>query len=118
MKIEDILALTKAGYTKADIMALTAEPEQEAATSEPTIQAEPEPVEVAKTGTIDMSVLKPEAAAVPAAENETITALLAEVQGLKKQLAQHFINTDSLPTVSKEDIATKILGEVINPPKK
>ena len=51
-------------------------------------------------------------------ENETITALLAEVQGLKKQLAQHFINTDSLPTVSKEDIATKILGEVINPPKK
>ena len=95
MKIEDILALTKAGYTKADIMALTAEPEQEAATSEPTIQAEPEPVEVAK----------PEAAAV------------AEVQGLKKQLAQHFINTDSLPTVSKEDIATKILGEVINPKK-
>ena len=108
MKIEDILALTKAGYTKADITALTAEPEQEAVTSEPTIQAEPEPVEVAK----------PEAAAVPAAENETITALLAEVQGLKKQLAQHFINTDSLPTVSKEDIATKILGEVINPPKK
>ena len=108
MKIEDILALTKAGYTKADIMALTAEPEQVAVTSEPTIQAEPEPVKVAK----------PEAAAVPAAENETITALLAEVQGLKKQLAQHFINTDSLPTVSKEDIATKILGEVINPPKK
>ena len=110
MKIEDILALTKAGYTKADIMALTAEPEQEAATSEPTIQAEPEPVPVAAS--------EPVAAAVPAAENETITALLAEVQGLKKQLAQHFINTDSLPTVSKEDIATKILGEVINPPKK
>lgn len=111
IKIEDILALTKAGYTKADIAALTAEPVQEAATSEtPTIQADPEPVPVA--------VPEQKAADVPAAENETIAALLAEVQSLKKQLAQHFINTDSVPTISREDIATKILGEVINPPKK
>lgn len=109
MKLEDILALTKAGYTKADIMALT-EPVAEAVTSEePTIQAEPEPVPVAAS--------EPVAAEVPAADNEVISALLAEVQGLKKQLAQHFINTDSMPTVSKEDIATKILGEVINPKK-
>ena len=110
MKIEDILALTKAGYTKADIAALTAEPVQEAVTSEePTIQAEPEPAAVAEP--------EKKAAEVPAADNEVITALLAEVQGLKKQLAQHFINTDSVPTLSKEDIATKILGEVINPKK-
>ena len=111
MKIEDILALTKAGYTKADIAALTAEPEQVAETSEPlpTIPAEPEPAAVAEP--------EKKAADVPAAENETISALLAEVQGLKKQLAQHFINTDSVPTLSKEDIATKILGEVINPKK-
>ena len=111
MKLEDILALTKAGYTKADIAALTTEPVAEAVTSEdPTIQAEPEPVPVAAS--------EPVAAEVPAADNEVISALLAEVQGLKKQLAQHFINTDSMPTVSKEDIATKILREVINPPKK
>lgn len=107
MKIEDILALTKAGYTKADIAALTEVPVQEAEPT-PTIQAEPEPVEVA-----------PETAAAeaPADNNEVITALLAEVQGLKKQLARHFINTDSMPTLSHEDIATKILGEVINPKK-
>ena len=110
MKLEDILALTKAGYTKADIMALTTEPVRETETSQPTIQAEPAPVEVAQP--------VPVASEVPAAENETISALLAEVQGLKKQLAQHFINTDSMPTVNKEDIATKILREVINPPKK
>ena len=45
MKIEDILALTKAGYTKADIMALTTEPVRETETSQPTIPAEPEPEE-------------------------------------------------------------------------
>lgn len=105
MKIEDILALTRAGYTKADIQALTseqvtAEVTAEAVTSE---VAEPEPVKAAE---------------VPAAENDAVSALLAEVQSLKKQLTQHFINTDSMPTVSREDIATSILGEVINPGNK
>lgn len=108
MKLEDIIALTKAGYTKADIMALTTEPAQEPNETSiiPTIQ-EPVAEEVAQP-------VEDQAAEVPAV-NTDLTALLEEVKALRAAVNKRNVLADSLPTPSREDIATKILGEVINP---
>ena len=106
MKVEDILALINAGYTKAEISAMTA-PAEPVNTPDPTIQpVEPEAVPVA------------EPAVVPADNNADLSALLAEVKQLRAAVQANALRSDSLPTLTHEDIATKILGEVINPTKK
>lgn len=106
MKIEDILALINAGYTKAEISAMT-EPAQEVK-AEPISQPDPAAEEVATVP----------AAEVPAEPNPDLSALLAEVKQLRAAVQANALRSDSLPTLTKEDIATKILGEVINPTKK
>lgn len=105
MDFKDILALINAGYTKAEISAMTA-PQEPVNTPDPTIQPEPEAVPVA------------EPAVVPADNNADLSALLAEVKQLRAAVQANALRSDSLPTLTKEDIATKILGEVINPTKK
>ncbi len=106
MKVEDILALINAGYTKAEISAMTA-PQEPALNPDPTIQPEPEAVPVAE-----------QPAVVPADNNADLSALLAEVKQLRAAVQANPLRSDSLPTLTHEDIATKILGEVINPTKK
>ena len=106
MKVEDILALINAGYTKAEISAMTA-PQEPALNPDPTIQPEPEAVTVAE-----------QPAVVPADNNADLSALLAEVKQLRAAVQANALRSDSLPTLTHEDIATKILGEVINPTKK
>lgn len=106
MKVEDILALINAGYTKAEISAMTASQEP-ALNPDPTIQPEPEAVPVAE-----------QPAVVPADNNADLSALLAEVKQLRAAVQANALRSDSLPTLTHEDIATKILGEVINPTKK
>ncbi|MBQ1569526.1 MAG: hypothetical protein IIZ78_00275 [Clostridiales bacterium] len=106
MKVEDILALINAGYTKAEISAMTA-PQEPALNPDPTIQPEPEAVPVAE-----------QPAVVPADNNADLSALLAEVKQLRAAVQANALRSDSLPSLTKEDIATKILGEVINPTKK
>lgn len=106
MKVEDILALINAGYTKAEISAMTA-PQEPALNPDPTIQPEPEAVPVAE-----------DPAVVPADNNADLSALLAEVKQLRAAVQANALRSDSLPTLTHEDIATKILGEVINPTKK
>lgn len=106
MKVEDILALINAGYTKAEISAMTA-PQEPALNPDPTIQPEPEAVPVAE-----------QPAVVPADNSADLSALLAEVKQLRAAVQANALRSDSLPSLTKEDIATKILGEVINPTKK
>lgn len=106
MKVEDILALINAGYTKAEISAMTA-PQEPALNPDPTIQPEPEAVPVAE-----------QPAVVPADNNADLSVLLAEVKQLRAAVQANALKSDSLPTLTHEDIATKILGEVINPTKK
>lgn len=98
--------MINAGYTKAEISAMTA-PQEPVNTPDPTIQPEPEAVPVAE-----------EPAVVPADNNADLSALLAEVKQLRAAVQANALRSDSLPSLTKEDIATKILGEVINPTKK
>ena len=106
MDVKDILALINAGYTKAEISAMTA-PQEPALNPDPTIQPEPEAVPVAEPPAV-----------VPADNNADLSALLAEVKQLRAAVQANALRSDSLPSLTKEDIATKILGEVINPTKK
>lgn len=103
MELNTILKLLDAGYTKADIEAMTA----------PAAEVTPAPVE---------EPVKP--AEVPAEETapemtsaDILNNLLAEVKGLKAQIQANNIRSDSMgskPEVSAESI----LASLINPNKK
>ena len=103
MELNTILKLLDAGYTKADIEAMTA----------PAAEVTPAPVE---------DPVKP--AEVPAEEPvpemtsaDILNNLLAEVKGLKAQIQANNIRSDSMgskPEVSAESI----LASLINPNKK
>lgn len=102
MELNTILKLLDAGYTKAEIDAMTAP----AAVSEPAAEPEPEPVKPAE-----------EPAADPAMTSaDVLTNLLAEVKGLKAQIQANNIKNDSMGS-KPEVTAESILASLINSQK-
>lgn len=105
MELNTILKLLDAGYTKADIEAMTAPAKEEAA---------PAPVE---------EPVKPaDPAEDPAPEMtsaDILNNLLAEVKGLKAQIQANNIRSDKMNAgpASPEDAAQSILASLINPRK-
>ena len=104
MELNTILKLLDAGYTKADIEAMTAPAKEEAA---------PAPVE---------EPVKPAVAEDPAPEMtsaDILNNLLAEVKGLKAQIQANNIRNDKMNAgpASPEDAAQSILASLINPRK-
>ncbi len=104
MELNTILKLLDAGYTKADIEAMTAPAKEEAA---------PAPVE---------EPVKPAVAEDPAPEMtsaDILNNLLAEVKGLKAQIQANNIRSDKMNAgpASPEDAAQSILASLINPRK-
>lgn len=104
MELNTILKLLDAGYTKADIEAMTAPAKEEAA---------PAPVE---------EPVKPAVAEDPAPEMtsaDILNNLLAEVKCLKAQIQANNIRSDKMNAgpASPEDAAQSILASLINPRK-
>ena len=102
MELNTILKLLDAGYTKADIEAMTA----------PAAEVTPEPAE---------EPVKP--AETPAEEPapemtsaDILNNLLAEVKGLKAQIQANNIRSDSMGS-KPEVTAESILASLINPKK-
>ena len=105
MELNTILKLLDAGYTKADIEAMTAPAKEE--------EAAPAPVE---------EPVKPAVAEDPAPEMtsaDILNNLLAEVKGLKAQIQANNIRSDKMNAgpASPEDAAQSILASLINPRK-
>ena len=101
MELNTILKLLDAGYTKADIEAMTA----------PAAEVTPAPAE---------EPVKPaEPAEEPAPEMtsaDILNNLLAEVKGLKAQIQANNIRSDSMKGSAKPvETAEDILASVINP---
>ena len=96
MDLTNIIKLLDAGFTKDDIVKLTA---AQPAAEEPVQEAEPVPE------------VKPDPAADPMAD------LLAEIRGMRADLQKQNINRDALQ-ISNVDKAVDILGSIINPPNK
>lgn len=101
MELNTILKLLDAGYTKADIEAMTA----------PAAEVTPAPVE---------EPVKPaEPAEEPAPEMtsaDILNNLLAEVKGLKAQIQANNIRSDSMKGyATPAETAEDILASVINP---
>lgn len=100
MELNTILKLLDAGYTKADIEAMTA----------PAAEVTPEPVE---------EPVKPaETAEEPKAmtSDDILNNLLAEVKGLKAQIQANNIKNDSMGS-KPEVTAESILASLINSQK-
>ena len=98
MIIENILKLLDAGYTKAEIEAMTS-----SATSEPA-ETVSEPVQ---------EPVKEEPAQTPASNDDVVNSLIEEIRGLKKQMQMHSIINDGLNP--KQETAQDILASIINP---
>lgn len=109
MKLDQILKLIDAGFTKSDIEAMTSAPAKES--TEPTAPAEPaeEPVR-------EVAALKPEPVEAPAV-NPDFSALLEEMKGIRKQLQMQAILHDGFTPASPDD-AQQILASIINPATK
>lgn len=97
MDINNIIKLLDAGFTKDDIIKLTA---AQPAAEEPAKEPEPVPEEKLVTEPAD-----------PMAD------LLAEIRGMRADMQKQNINRDALQ-ISNVDKAVDILGSIINPPNK
>ena len=108
MELNQILKLIDAGFTKADIEAMTtAAPAKE----EPAAVETPaeEPVKVPAEEPV-----KVETPAQPTVNEAALNGLLDEVKSLRKQLQLHAILNDGF-TPATEDAAEQILASIINP---
>lgn len=106
MELNTILKLLDAGYTKADIEAMTAPAAKEEAAPAPA--EEPvKPADPAEVATPEMT------------SADILNNLLAEVKGLKAQIQANNIRSDKMNAgpASPEDAAQSILASLINPRK-
>ena len=107
MKVDEILKLIDAGYTKADIDAMTAEPVQ---TAEPQTEPEAEPAQSAE----------PETAPAPAAEQaQPQTAGQDQILEALNRLTNTIIKSNINSTVIQpaERTPEDALAEIISPTK-
>lgn len=103
-KIEEILKLIDAGYSKAEIESLTAETMPTAETAEAPQEAG-EPAEVEKP------------AEVQANDNsEVLNKVLSELAEMKKAMQKRNL-ADTYTDTPKPDRSTEILAQLINPKK-
>ena len=91
MKLQDIIDLTKAGYTKEDIAKLT--------------QADTPKVETPKVET-------------PKVENPEIAAMQNQIESLKQMMQLNNMLTVNQTGAPKERTIDDIFAEIINPPAK
>ena len=105
-KLNEVLELVRAGYTKAEIAALTEEAPQPEETAEPAVQPE-----------VQAESTESQAGPAPAAA-ETVdhnAAILAAINKLSNAVITNNINTQTQPENSGRTIE-QALAEIISPP--
>lgn len=107
MKLDDIIALVKAGYTAEDIKAMTG-PEE--------VPAEPE--EVPEENPAEPEDVPEENQAEPKAEElgAMFKAMMGELQGMREDLRRRSVMEDSVPIEDPVESANRILAQIIDPP--
>lgn len=111
MELDQILKLIDAGFTKADIEAMTSPAKESTPTAAPEEKTAEPVIEKAPAETAPVEKV-PETAAP--AENPVMTALLEEMKGIRKQLQMQAILHDGFTPASPDD-AQQILASIINP---
>jgi len=104
MRIEDLVSLANAGFTKEEIIKLTAE----GAAPDITIEQTKEPATTPASQTVD-NTQQPNQPAIPAALEETIARMNAAITQMQQQAV---MNSQQPAKLSTDDI----LASIINPP--
>lgn len=104
--LNEIMKLVEAGFTKDEIMAMTAEPEKKEAPAdpEPEKESDPEPAPA------------PEKKPAEPEQKSQLDILIEKVQELSNQVITNNINTQSMDG-SQRRTDEDILAAVINPPR-
>lgn len=114
MNLTDVIALSRAGFTSAQIaqMALA---EQQNPTPAPAVEAAPAPAP-APAPVAPAPAAPAPAAPAPAADNKAdFDAIMAAIGGLKLQMQQAAIQTSQQPAQPQQS-AEDLLATIINPP--
>lgn len=112
--LNEIMKLVDAGFTKDEILAMTAEPEKKESPADPEKEKEPEPAPADP----DPKPAAPAPAPAPAQpeQKSQLDILIEKVQELSNQVITNNINTQSIdPSQRRTD--EDILAAVINPPR-
>lgn len=113
MNINDIIALSRAGFNSEQIAQMAQLEAQQPAAQAP----DPTPAPAAPTApAAPAAPAAPTAPAAPAPDNQSsFEAIMAAIGGLKTQLQQQAIQTAQQPA-QKQPTAEDMLATIINPP--
>lgn len=109
LSIEDIVALSKAGFTASQIAELNAAPQQPEPAPAPVQQPEPAPAPAPAPQPEPAPAPQPSAA-------HSVDDVLAAITGLSATIQNANLIQAQMPTEQKT--AETILASIINPPKK
>lgn len=116
MNLTDVIALSRAGFTSAQIAQMALAEQQNPA---PAAEAEPAPTPTPTPAPAPAPAPAPTpapAAPAPAADNKAdFDAIMAAIGGLKLQMQQAAIQTSQQPAQPKQT-AEDMLATIINPP--
>ena len=108
MNINDVIALSRAGFTSEQIAQMAVAEQQQ-----PAPAADPEPAAPAAPA---QPAPAPAAPAAPAPNNQaSFDAIMAAIGGLKTQLLQQAIQNSQQPAQQRQS-AEDMLASIINPP--
>ena len=102
MKLDDIIALVKAGYTAEDIKAMTVPEEVPSAEPEEVPEEVPEENPSPKQDAGELGAM--------------FKAMMGELQGMREDLRRRSVLEDSVPIEDPVESANRILAQIIDPP--
>ena len=118
LSAQDVLTLAKAGFTAAQITALSGQLSTPPTVSTETVEASTEdaaPAELSTEPTEESTVSTEPAQSTPAPAGPSNTDIMAQLQALTAQVQRGAIRNDNQPPQAPPDSGADVLARIIDP---
>lgn len=118
LSAQDVLTLAKAGFTAAQITALSGQLSTPPTVSTETVEASTEdaaPAELSTEPTEESTVSTEPAQSTPAPAGPSNTDIMAQLQALTAQVQRGAIRNDNQPPQASPDSGADVLARIIDP---